>query len=183
MFQTGKLEREKQEIKMFDIKAYVDKKRESKLNEMMNSFNPMSSTSGFGGGMPNVPRPDVKPKNDSFDIDSLVKRIDAKIAELEEQEKQENAAKLEQNKVTPIDNNPVQTTENKVVNNKKEVEQSNKTETKPISDKLETKPIPEFKQDIKSEPLPEIKLKEEENKVINGVTDDEFFDDFFNDEE
>ena len=167
-------EREKQEIKMFDIKAYVDKKRESKLNEMMNSFNPMSSA---GGGIPNIPRPEQRPlpKNDSFDIDSLVKRIDAKIAELEEQEKQENAAKLEQNKVTPIDNKPVSPIENKVVTDKVE-------DIKPVN-KIETKPVPEFKQDIKSEPLPEIKLKEEENKVINGVTDDEFFDDFFNDEE
>ena len=163
---------------MFDLKSYVDKKRESKLNEMMNSFNPMNSTSGgFVGGIPNIPRPEAKPqlKNDSFDIDSLVKRIDAKIAELEEQEKQENAAKLAKDKVAPIDNKSVQPIENKVVTDKVE-------DSKPAN-KIETKPIPEFKQDIKPEPLPEIKLKEEENRVINGVTDDEFFDDFFNDEE
>ena len=30
---------------------------------------------------------------------------------------------------------------------------------------------------------PKIELKEEESKVINGVTDDQFFDDFFNDED
>ena len=28
-----------------------------------------------------------------------------------------------------------------------------------------------------------LELKEEESKVINGVTDDQFFDDFFNDED
>ena len=27
------------------------------------------------------------------------------------------------------------------------------------------------------------RTEEEENKIINGVTDDEFFDDFFNDED
>ena len=52
--------------------------------------------------------------------------------------------------------------------------------------KKETPAKEEVKQNIIDKPatsLPEIKLKEEENKVINGVTDDEFFDDFFNDED
>ena len=173
-------EREKQEIKLFDIKAYVDKKRESKLNEMMNSFNPMNATGGFGGGMPNIPRPETKPmpKNDSFDIDSLVKRIDAKIAELEEQEKQENAAKLTQDKVSSTETKPIDNTISVPIENKVTPTPVEKTD-------VSTNPIPEIKQDIKqaTTPLPEIKLKEEENKIINGVTDDEFFDDFFNDED
>src|SRR5699024_676594 len=92
-------DREKQEIKLFDIKAYVDKKRESKLNEMMNSFNPMNSSmsgsSSFAKPVHNTE------KNDSFDIESLVKRIDAKIAELEEQEKQEQLKDKKETKELP----------------------------------------------------------------------------------
>ena len=167
--------REKQEIKLFDIKAYVDKKRESKLNEMMNSFNPMNSSmpggSSFAKPVPN------SEKNDSFDIDSLVKRIDAKIAELEEQEKQEQLKdkketkelpKVEQKsveKITQPNNNNIKditTKENTVV--KENVSNSNNKE---VVNKIE----------------PKIELEEEENKVINGVTDDQFFDDFFNDED
>ena len=84
-------------------------------------------------------------KEDSFDIDALVKRIDAKIAELEEQEKLEQLAKS-QNVDQPL---PFE-------NNDSTVLQSTE---------------------------PKIELKEEEEKVINGVTDDQFFDDFFNDED
>ena len=168
-------DREKQEIKLFDIKAYVDKKRESKLNEMMNSFNPMnSSMSGGSSFAKSVPNSE---KNDSFDIDSLVKRIDAKIAELEEQEKQEQLKdkketkelpKVEQKsveKITQPNNNNIKditTKENTVV--KENVSNSNNKE---VVNKIE----------------PKIELEEEENKVINGVTDDQFFDDFFNDED
>ncbi len=165
--------REKQEIKLFDIKAYVDKKRESKLNEMMNSFNPMNSSmpggSSFAKPVPN------SEKNDSFDIDSLVKRIDAKIAELEEQEKQEQLKdkketkelpKVEQKsveKITQTNNiKDITTKENTVV--KENVSNSNNKE---VVNKIE----------------PKIELEEEDNKVINGVTDDQFFDDFFNDED
>ena len=168
-------DREKQEIKLFDIKAYVDKKRESKLNEMMNSFNPMnSSMSGSSSFAKPVPNSE---KNDSFDIDSLVKRIDAKIAELEEQEKQEQLKekketkelpKVEQKnveKITQPNNNNIKditTKENTVV--KENISNSNNKE---VVNKIE----------------PKIELEEEENKVINGVTDDQFFDDFFNDED
>lgn len=41
-------------------------------------------------------------------------------------------------------------------------------------------PVVESETSTVSQPMePKIELKEEENKVINGVTDDQFFDDFF----
>ena len=140
---------------------------------MMNSFNPMNSSmpggSSFAKPVPN------SEKNDSFDIDSLVKRIDAKIAELEEQEKQEQLKdkketkelpKVEQKsveKITQTNNiKDITTKENTVV--KENVSNSNNKE---VVNKIE----------------PKIELEEEDNKVINGVTDDQFFDDFFNDED
>lgn len=86
--------REKKTISLFDIKSFVEKKRESKINDMMSNFN---STPSF---IPPV-MPPIKPNfekvptnskgDNSLDIDDLVKRIDAKIAELEEQEKLEQA--------------------------------------------------------------------------------------------
>ena len=141
-------ERAKQEIKLFDLKAYVDAKRESKLNDMISSFSGPSIP-------PIIPKQSnangenrskfSQPKDDGFDIDALVKRIDAKIAELEEQEKLEQLSKVQGEKQTI--NEPVAESENSTISQ------------------------------------PKIELKEEENKVINGVTDDQFFDDFFNDED
>ena len=158
--------REKQDIKLFDLKAYVDAKRESKLNDMMSSFNrppvpPVVPRDSSGsGGSQNKP---IRPvKEDDFDIDALVKRIDAKIAELEEQERQEQLANAQaSNKVTDFK----EPTFNKItpISNDKDVS---------IKDSIKVDNT------IKE---PDIVLKEEENKVINGVTDDQFFDDFFND--
>ena len=165
-------EREKQEIKLFDIKAYVDKKRESKLNEMMNSFNPMGAISG-GMNKPNTNQKNIN--NDSFDIDSLVKRIDAKIAELEEQEKQEQLKDKKEIKQEPK-------------NDKNNVEKNTKLSNEIIS--KENTAIKENNsisnsnsKDLSNNIEPKIELQDSENKIVNGITDDEFFDDFFNDDE
>ena len=86
--------REKQEIHLFDVKKVVEEKRQKKIDEML------------GSDMPKMPNMPFNPfengnpfeKNDSFgpnlskpnnNFDDLVKRIDAKIAELEEEERQE----------------------------------------------------------------------------------------------
>ena len=123
--------REKQEIHLFDVKKVVEEKRQKKIDEML------------GSDMPKMPNMPFNPfengnpfeKNDSFgpnlskpnnNFDDLVKRIDAKKAELEEEERQE---KLKE--------------ENKKVEKEPEV--------------------PKFKQE--------------------EVTDDQFFDDFFADDE
>ena len=150
--------REVIEVKTFDIKSYVNAKREEKINKMLNESNTPDhsmpfggmGSSPFGGGpspfggmgprnddfarpMPSYPKPDS-----NFDVDDLVKRIDAKIAELEEEErleKEKEQAKL--NAPTPA------------------IEPLNKNTIEPVSSKP---------------------------KTISGVTDDQFFDDFFSDE-
>ena len=123
--------REKQEIHLFDVKKVVEEKRQKKIDEMLGSdmpkmpnmpFNPFENGNPFEKNAsfgPNLSKP-----NNNFD--DLVKRIDAKIAELEEEERQE---KLKE--------------ENKKVEKEPEV--------------------PKFKQE--------------------EVTDDQFFDDFFADDE
>ena len=78
--------REKEIVQVFDIKSFVEKRKEEKINAML------------GGGIEKSDMPFVPPmfggSNSSnsgggFNVDDLVKRIDAKIAELEEEERRE----------------------------------------------------------------------------------------------
>jgi hypothetical protein len=149
--------REKCENKTFDLKGYVNTKREEKINQMLNDAPKEDSMLPFGGmgmGMGANPfmQPDLPKKNNlapSFDVDDLVKRIDAKIAELEEEERleKEKAAK-EQAKETTIEAT------------------------------IEPSGEPSVVQPVTVKPKPPVV----EPKVINGITDDQFFDDFFSDE-
>ena len=102
-------ERTKREIKLFDIREYVKEMKKKKMNEMMNSgedmgmgFNPMAGrpSGSFNPFMMNSSYQE-KPggSDDGFNVDDLVKRIDAKIAELEEEERLEKE-KEEANKTT-----------------------------------------------------------------------------------
>ncbi|MBE6139138.1 MAG: DUF87 domain-containing protein [Firmicutes bacterium] len=141
-------QREKKEVATFDLKAFVNKKREEKINSMLSGDDPSGGApmpNPFGGGSPFNPfmsSNDSRPSGGGFNVDDLVKRIDAKIAELEEEERQEKA----------------------------KLEQENKTS-------LETE---KMNQDIPDSIKPEIPI--EESKPKKGITDDQFFDDFFFDE-
>ena len=99
-----------------------------------------------------------------FDVDELVRKIDAKIAELEEEEKRQNEMKekKEETKSDDLNNTPV-------IENSKEVA----TDTQPVnsinniydnSDKVINQ--------NKTTPVPNINLDD-------GDDDDDFFDDFF----
>lgn len=126
--------REKSAVQLFDIKKVVEEKRQKKIDEMLGSDLPK---------MPNMPGiPNMSPfnpfennKKSAPNFDEIVKKIDAKIAELEEEERQEKL----------------------------------KEEQKKQEKKVEKVIEPE-----KEEP---ITFKQEE------VTDDQFFDDFFADDE
>ena len=124
--------REKTKVPMFDLKTFVTEKRDKKINEMLGEMkdNPMPKMGGMFG-------PRQAPPG-GLNVDELVKRIDAKIAELEKEEQAEK-------------------------------EQNSKKEETTIKDKNETKKIEE----------PVISKKFNRNEV----TDDQFFDDFFNDED
>ena len=130
-------ERKKELVKTFDIKEFVDKKREAKINELLGDKSNVGPSMppifpGMGGGGP-------------LNMDELVKKIDAKIAELEEEER------LEKEKLA------IKKEEKTESKNTEKVE---KTESKVISDK-----------------------KEEYNYDESEITDDQFFDDFFADDE
>lgn len=92
-------QREKNPVETFDLKAFVNKKREEKINNMLNGEGDIPSSNPFGGSGGSAFNPFMdsglnkppKPSSGGFNVDDLVKRIDAKIAELEEEERQEKA--------------------------------------------------------------------------------------------
>ena len=108
--------------------------------------------------MINNPFMEQKPSGpkESFNVDELVKKIDQKIAELEEEEKLEKEQKSK-NALSP---------EKQII------------EIEPISNK--EKEFNEEKQTSKPEDNKDIKLNEEPFvNYTKGISDDQFFDDFF----
>lgn len=84
-------EREMTQIKTFDIKEFVRKQKQ----EMLKNAGTSDDSSGGGKfpfpgmpGMPPMPGMNGMP-NSEFDIDKMIKEIDAKIAELEKEEEEE----------------------------------------------------------------------------------------------
>lgn len=95
-------QRDKREVKLFDIREFVKVKKQEKMSELLNGSN---SASGVPFGMPNpfafplmsdnsnkVSEHSMMDRKPAFNVDELVKRIDAKIAQLEEEEKREKEA-------------------------------------------------------------------------------------------
>ena len=175
--------RETKPVNIFDLKAFVEAQREKKINDMlngssddhemnMNAFNPAAL---FG--------PQPKPQN-GFNVDELVKKIDAKIAELEEEERLEKE-KMQHKQRGIISEPPAEdvTLESQVVEEKEPVEkapvlESSITEPEEVTEVIEdndTEVIePEIKNEIDDDYL--------EDDYDEEVTDDQFFDDFFYDE-
>ena len=130
--------REKIPVKTFDIKAFVNKKREEKIKGMLNTDSPdqfgmkenpfMGGTNPFGGVF-NPFNDNQKSNNGGFNVDDIVKRIDAKIAELEEEERQENAKNNVQDK-------PVELPKNVIIQNS--AKDTNKTNNKNYDSSLIT---------------------------------------------
>ena len=118
--------REKMKVPTFDIKKYVDEKRDKKIKEMLGEDAPNKTMMP-----PLFPGMSMGKQSNGggLNVDDLVKRIDAKISELEEEERKE----------------------------KEQQEKAKSAVTK----------------------VEEVK---DEKFDINEITDDQFFDDFFNDE-
>lgn len=99
-------EREKRPVQVFDVREFVKEKRQQKIREMMMENNSGAGPSpSSGGGIMSTatplmstpsPRPEPRPEpmgggSSAVDIDDLVRKIDAKIAEIEKEEKAKNA--------------------------------------------------------------------------------------------
>ena len=232
--------REKKSVPVFNIKAFVDKKKEEKINKMLGEFNnpngggqafptnPFGPTPNpFGGSQ--IPSPgnlsvnpfggqpsmfnSPAPGNDNFNVDELVKRIDAKIAELEEEERKEKEklnipqtteAKPTTDALTNVNNvvekiisEPHETNipvekeivpsiiEDKPVGNipTEPIIESNPQEKDTREEKNTKSSVENINQINISQPKIEKHVEKIELTNKNYVTDDQFFDDFFSDDE
>ena len=98
--------RERRELHTFDVRKYVDEKVKKNKDNLLDFpgggmglpfFGNMPSSNPFLGGGMDLPKPSNKPsissipkfdESDSYDVDDIVKKIDAKIAQLEKEEEE-----------------------------------------------------------------------------------------------
>lgn len=142
----------KQPIHTFDLKSFVQEQQKNKFMGMLDN----NTSNPFGGmvGNPFMEQTSSVHK-ESFNVDELVKKIDEKIAELEEEEKLEKEKaqqKLPKEKQI-IEIEPISNKEKEFDNEK---QTSNPTDNKDI--KLNEEPFVNY---------------------TKGISDDQFFDDFF----
>ena len=205
--------RELHDVEMFDLKKYVTEEKKKQMMEKSNGMAPgmgmnnpfMGGPNPFMGGgsnpFMNAGRPDMPMSNPfaqgpmtspmggskpPMDIDAMMRDIDKKIKELEEEEAREKAEKEKKEAES------LKTTQPKFEEPKEIVEEKN------ITDTIETlEPKKEETLEIKPETASietlDIEHDAEKNKPIvnidadsvvvneNVITDDEFFDDFFAD--
>ena len=142
----------KQPIHTFDLKSFVQEQQKNKFMGMLDN----NTSNPFGGmvGNPFMEQTSSIPK-ESFNVDELVKKIDEKIAELEEEEKLE---KEKEKQKLPIEKQiiEIEPISNKEKEFDKEKQTSNPTDNKDI--KLNEEPFVNY---------------------TKGISDDQFFDDFF----
>ena len=191
--------REMKEVSLFDIREFVKEMKKKKMAEMMGEegsnegmmmtpgmTNPMFSPNPF---MMNNPfaGPKMKESDDSsFNVDDLVKRIDAKIAELEEEERKEKEEEERKQQMArghvaqglapkvEVENAPPQATVNINLNtDNRTVHLENPVIEKPINE--ENKPSNDTVN------IAELSNKDN-NAYADNTDDDNFFDDFFSDE-
>lgn len=171
-------ERQKREVKLFEIRDKVKQIAGDPHPNMFGGFNQRGPVPPFGGPMMGAGMPGMGMPGGQIDIDDFIKKLDAQIAALEAEEK-ENAAKKEELKPIIVDEPP-------------KVEQPKVVET-PQAPVEPIKPIEEVKpQNISIyDEVPDemaVKINPDIDKIINNnfddeTTEDQFFDDFFNDDE
>lgn len=157
--------REKLSIPMFDVKEFVDKVKADKFQNMVGNMNENTpfpfgnpSSNPFGGN------PFMNNQDNGINLDDVVKRIDAKIAELEAEEaasKESEDWSFDEQKDIP-----------KVIDETKDNNEVNDVEV--LEDNSTKANIEESEVD---------NSKVEASKTKDEVTDDEFFDDFWSDGE
>ena len=134
--------REKQRVHMFDLKGYVDKKKDERMSNLLGSLNGNSSNNQGGGfnpfgngmsafGAPVNKEPAGMPGG--FDVDEMVRRIDAKIAELEEEERLEKEKAEKEVNTNKDENNLLE----ELVSNDEKAEKENKEEKIKLNKKEE----------------------------------------------
>lgn len=200
--------RTKGEIGIFDLKDFVDKRRKDKVMNNVGGANPFGGGFNFNNNVSpfinsnqasmSTINKDANPLPNPFegggevDVDELLKKIDAKIAELEEEERLEKEKQPKVN--TEVENKSSDKVLEEfkfdlddVMNNNKE-----KIETFDLPKETNTSDINKTFNDLlveNSDKKIEEKKNIDNNTVIsdgnndtNQITDDQYFDDFFQDE-
>lgn len=199
-------ERTKKKVEVFDIRDYVKAKRQEKIKEMMNNGGQMPN-SGNGGmpmmppmmggfpnmgmnpmqpnnmGMPNMMNP-MMPNNNQrqnkapdINIDDLVKKIDAKIAEIEEEEKREKQKKENKQTLSQPEQKPVNNIIPKQEKEQKDPKKANPTISiddleKKINANINTEKKKQENKQKNSNNLSIDKLEEKINSIVSNNLDD-----------
>jgi len=191
--------RTKNSVEVFDIKKFVEEKKKDKENKLINSLTDHSSS----GSSQNI-TPSILKNNDmgmgGLNMDDLVKRIDAKIAELEEEDRREAEKRKTESEVkTKVTAPPKEEPKIITIPPIKEEPKKIETEVPTIEEEFKVVKRPKIKREIKPEiekvEQPKTKEPIEEKKKIekdpvadipknkSTITDDQFFDDFFSEDE
>lgn len=200
-------QREKVPFEVFNLKEKVDAIRKEKMNSIFGGGMPgKPSSAGNGGGlpigsifggmdkpkpnssrpsMPSMPGMGMNGKSDSLNVDDLLKRIDAKIAELEEEERQEKE-KLAKELAKP--KKPQE--EKEIESNKdKKIEMDKESIPSMTKDNITVvnKPVSNIKDETINDTVEGVIVDkpkiEDVIDLSDDVTDDQFFDDFFSDDD
>ncbi len=199
-------ERDVYPVKTFDMKQFV---KEEKHKKTMEAINKAQEATG-GAPLPSISDPTAKPvdplgkpsfpmnpaddlfKNpdDPFnldkpvDIDELVKNIDKQIAELEKEQAEEERKRKEMNTRFKNDMPPLTNTVNDL--SPKTSHDDIDAMLKDLDKELGTSSVPltTFKEESKKGTEPKTNVDNSSVVLSNGiVTDDQFFDDFFGDDD
>ena len=178
-------ERERHDLAVFDVRKFVDEKVKKNKDNLLD-FGGGAASLPFFQGMPSsnpfmspfdIPREKPSlPNNshDDFDVDDIVKKIDAKIAELEKEE--EEAKKKEELNNTDIDLNKVISSPKLQMENNDNLNQIINKKNNEIPD-IEDNPTP--KKVLDATTIIDKPVKNIDIKTTNVNKDDDFFDDFF----
>lgn len=194
-------QREMTPIKTFDIKEFVRKKKQEALENIGNDSSSNGGRSPFPTfpGMPGGPK-DLSSASD-FDIDKMIKEIDAEIARLEAEEKKEAEKKDNDKKVETLQSPKVEEKEEEKLDNilsgpslsqSQPAEQTNTPDSSNKEPNIE-KVVHSNMVDLHTFELKDDEKKNEENKNSDVVVNenkkdqilsdkddyDDFFDDFF----
>ena len=155
--------REKRTINLFDLKTFV---KDKKKDLMVNSGFPNMESPSIIPPFQRKPLINPKQEDNEFDVDELIKKIDAKIAELEKEEAENNKNSQELSFENINDESL-----NSIINNMNDVKENN--------DNLQKIIEPNQKESVKIVPNIDKIIEKIEDE---DISDDEFFDDFFFDE-
>ena len=177
-------------VNVFDLKGFVEKQREQKINDMLNGNSKEKEVSPIG--MPGIFPPSglFGPKEDKksggFNVDDLVARIDAKIAELEEEERKEKEEQEKKknelkDKATTKEDKQNKEVKDIKLETKEEIKQPEKIINNKVEEPQEEKiDFVDNKEEIPNKIIGSISYDED---IDDEITDDQFFDDFFYDED